>query len=231
MMAERSIKNAINNTSDSKPKSSDYFGFDIDDDYVDDKDNVLKENAFEKINIKAESMVDKLFNNIIKKEPVIKGKLKTNEPKPKYFLTFGGSGNTLFNILHNDFKTKIFKDDGKEYESNISYENKELIPKLIQKELKFGNRISSTLAEYLIRLEAHMLLENPEKPWTVVKNDEKLLKHFNHDKIKNRNAFVEIKSDHYENIKNFLEKYHILSENDFNIDEQNENDKNDNDNK
>ena len=194
MMAERSIKNAISNTSDSKPKSSDYFGFDINNKYVDVNDNILNKRAF--IKKEGESIVDKLFNNIIKKIPVIKGKKERYEPKPKYFLTFGGSGNTLFNILHNDFKTKIFKDDG-EYESNISYENKELIPKLIQKQLKIGNNISSILAEYLIRLEAHMLLENPEKPWTVVKNDEELLNHFNYDKIKNRNAFVEIKSEDY----------------------------------
>jgi hypothetical protein len=227
MMAERSIKNAINNTSDSKPKSSDYFNFDINGKYVDDKDNILNKRAF--IKRKGESFVEQLFNNIIKKVPVIKGKKETFEPKSKYFLTFGGSGNTLFNILHNDFKTKIFKDDG-DYESNISYENKELIPKLIHKSLKIGNDISSTLAEYLIRLEAHMLLENPEKPWTVVKNDEELLKHFNYDKIKNRNAFVEIKPEDYEDIKNFLKEYHSLSKNDFNITEaQNENDTNNKD--
>ena len=212
MMAEKSIKNAINTTSTSNKKTLDYFGFDISDDDV--EKHVLKKEAFEEKNVdtgdgksvKKESTVDNIFNNIIKKNHVIKGKFKTTEPKPRYFLTFSNSGDNLFNILHNEFKTKIFSDDGKKYETNISFENKELITKLIDKELKIGNNISSTLTEYLIRLEAHMLLEEPNKPWFVLKNDKEVLKHFNHDELKNRNAFVEIKQEDYENIKKFLIK-------------------------
>ena len=212
MMAEKSIKNAINTTSTSNKKTLDYFGFDISDDDV--EKHVLKKEAFEEKNvdngdgktIKEKSTVDNIFNNIIKKNHVIKGKFKTTEPKPKYFLTFSNSGDNLFNLLHNDFKTKIFSDDGKKYETNISFENKELITKLINKELKIGNNISSTLTEYLIRLEAHMLLEEPNKPWFVLKNDKEVLKHFNHDELKNRNAFVEIKQEDYENIEKFLNK-------------------------
>ena len=212
MMAEKSIKNAINTTSTSNKKTLDYFGFDISDDDV--EKHVLKKEAFVEKNvdngdgktIKEKSTVDNIFNNIIKKNHVIKGKFKTTEPKPKYFLTFSNSGDNLFNVLHNDFKTKIFSDDGKKYETNISFENKELITKLIDKELKIGNNISSTLAEYLIRLEAHMLLEEPNKPWFILKNDKEVLKHFNHDTLKNRNAFVEIKQEDYENIEKFLIK-------------------------
>ena len=215
IMAEKSIKNAINTTSTSNKKTLDYFGFDISDDDV--EKHVLKKEAFEEKNVdngdgksvKKESTVDNIFNNIIKKNHVIKGKFKTYEPKPKYFLTFSNSGDNLFNILHNEFKTKIFSDDGKKYETNISFENKELITKLIDKELKIGNNISSTLTEYLIRLEAHMLLEEPNKPWFVLKNDKEVLKHFNNDELKNRNAFVEIKQEDYENIEKLLIKYKI----------------------
>ena len=108
----------------------------------------------------------------------------------------------LFNILHNDFKTAIFKDGG-EYESNISTESKETIAKLIYKYLKIGNSISTQFAEYLVRLEAHMLLKDA-KPWLVVKNNKKLLKYFDPEskEILNKNAFVEINSNDYEDIKN-----------------------------
>jgi hypothetical protein len=135
--------------------------------------------------------------------------------KTRYFLTFSGSGEDLFNILHKDFKSKIFKDN-KEYENDISIEDKVSIMKIIHKNLKIGNSISTKFAEYLVRLEAHMLLTNQD-PWFVAENNEELFKCFdiNAEKIKNKNAFVEINGDDYHDIDKFLSKLHVLSDNDF----------------
>ena len=206
IMAERSIKDAIKSN-----KSEEYFGFAIDKD-------MIKGGAIKKEIINSEDDSDKrdlnnLFNIIGRR----KNKNGKFEQKTRYFLTFNGSGNGLFNILHNDFKTAIFKDGG-EYESNISTESKETIAKLIYKYLKIGNSISTQFAEYLVRLEAHMLLKDA-KPWLVVKNNKKLLKYFDPEskEILNKNAFVEINSNDYEDIKNFLTKYHSISDNDFSI--------------
>lgn len=207
MMGEKSIKNAV----DGK-QSADYFGFNIG--KKDIERNCLKD--------KNKSIV---FKNIIGKktktkkiekdgEEIIKTEV---ESIPKYFLTFSGS-DSLFNILHNDFKTKIFKDNG-EYETDISIENKETIIKLIHKQIKIGNSISSRLAEYLVRLEAHMLLKN-QKPWFVVKNNKNLYKCFvESDKIINKNAFVEIKPEHYNEIEKFLKEYKDLYNKDFKMSE------------
>ena len=73
----------------------------------------------------------------------------------------------------------------------------------------------------MVRLEAHMLLENKDD-WFVVKNNDELKECFksNSKKILNKNAFVEIDQDDYEDIKTFLTKYHILSDNDFNIESE-----------
>jgi hypothetical protein len=208
MMAEKSIKNALeSNTYNSK----DYFGFNIDSSR-DVKGGCLidkeRSNAFKGIieQIKTKETIEKDGEE----ETII----KTNS-KPRYFLTF--SGDNIFNILHNDFKTKIFKDTG-EYESDISLENKKTIVKLINKHLHIGNNISSQLAEYLVRLEAHMLLKN-QKPYFVVKNDKRLLKCFDttSNKIVNKNAFVEIRQEDYEKIEKFLLDYDDLRKNDFNI--------------
>ena len=137
--------------------------------------------------------------------------------KKKYFLMFNGNGNSLFDILHKDFKTKIFKGD--KYVDNISLENKEDLMKIIYKKLKIGNSVSSLFAEYLVRLEAHMLLEKQDKPWFVVENNDELLQHFKpkSKKILNKNAFVEMSQDDYEKIEPFLTKYHIFSDSDFDI--------------
>ena len=208
MMAEKSIKNAIeSNTSNSK----DYFGFNINDSDVKGGCLIKKErsNAFKGI---IEQIKTK---ETIEKDGEEKTKIKTKS-KPRYFLTF--SGNDIFNILHNDdFKTKIFKDNG-EYETDISLENKKTILKLINKHLHIGNNISSQLAEYLVRLEAHMLLKN-QKPYFVVKNDKKLLKCFDttSNKIINKNAFVEIRQEDYSKIEKFLLEYDDLRKNDFDI--------------
>ena len=208
MMAEKSIKNAIeSNTSNSK----DYFGFNINDSDVKGGCLIKKErsNAFKGI---IEQIKTK---ETIEKDGEEKTKIKTKS-KPRYFLTF--SGNDIFNILHNDdFKTKIFKDNG-EYETDISLENKKTILKLINKHLHIGNNISSQLAEYLVRLEAHMLLKN-QKPYFVVKNDKKLLKCFDttSNKIINKNAFVEIRQEDYSKIEKFLSEYDDLRKNDFDI--------------
>ncbi|MBO7210390.1 MAG: hypothetical protein J6V44_05235 [Methanobrevibacter sp.] len=204
MMGEKSIRNAIKG----KP-SADYFGFNIGEQDI--KRNCLLD--------KNESPI---FRNIIGTKKTTKkttkdGKETTHTevvPIPRYFLTFS-DGDNLFNILHNDFKTKIFKDSG-EYENDISIENKEAIIKLIHKHIKIGNSVSSRLAEYLVRLEAHMLLKN-QKPWFVVKNNKKLYKCFDptSDKIINKNAFVEIKPEHYEDIEKFLKEYKDLYNKDF----------------
>ena len=125
MMAEKSIKNAIkSNTSN----STDYFGFNINDSDVKGGCLIKKErsNAFKGI---IEQIKTK---ETIEKDGEEQTKIKTKS-KPRYFLTF--SGNDIFNILHNDdFKTKIFKDNG-EYETDISLENKKTILKLINKNL------------------------------------------------------------------------------------------------
>ena len=207
MMAEKSIKNALkSDTSNSK----DYFGFNINGGDVKGGCLIYKENS-------------KAFKGIIEqittKETIEKDGeekiIKKTRSKPRYFLTF--SGDNIFNILHNDFKTKIFKDNG-EYESDISLENKKTIVKLINKHLHIGNNISSQLAEYLVRLEAHMLLKN-QKPYFVVKNDKRLLKCFDttSNKIVNKNAFVEIRQEDYKKIEKFLLEYDELRKNDFNI--------------
>ena len=88
--------------------------------------------------------------------------------------------------------------------------------KLIYKNLKIGNSINTQFAEYLVRLEAHMLLENRD-PWFVIENNDALKDCFkvDADKIQNKNAFVEINAEDYDDIKSFLSKYHILAEKDF----------------
>ena len=220
MMAERSIKHAI------KPdgKTSDYFGFDITEDDVDG--NVLDNTMLEK-DSDGNSKVNTLFETMIKTEEEIKGKHKIEVPKPKYFLTSTGDYN-LFNLLHNDFKTKIFKSDG-EYISDISTKNKEVIIKLINKELKIGSNVSSLLAEYLVRLEAHMLIEQPKDSWEVIKNNEEIKSLFkpNSKKLLNKNAFVEVRQDDFEAINKFLSEYEQLRKNDFAVEsepkEENEN--------
>ena len=200
MMANRSIKDAIE-----KKNSEDYFGFNIDNNNLNDSDeNFLKDEVIKN------GTIDSILNPIAYKK--------------RYFLTFDGSGSELFNILHNDFKTTIFK-NGKKYEKDISTESKKDIIKLIYKQLKIGNNISSQFAEYLVRLEAHMMLKK-RKPWFVAKNNSELLSSFDKkaEKIVNENAFVEIIEDDYQDIKSFLTKLHDLSNNDFMIESEKKND-------
>jgi hypothetical protein len=217
-MAEISIKDAIKSI-----KSEDYFGFsNIKDDYVEkgnilnvDKDDTTKSEDEEVEEIKP-NVLNSILNNIIGKNKTKDGKI-TN--KTKYFLTFNGDGNNLFDILHKDFKTIIFDESGK-YASDIKTDSKEALMKLIYKNLKIGNSISKKFAEYLVRLNAHMLLKN-KKPWFVAKNNNKLYKCFvpNADEIQNKNAFVEISAGDYEDTKRFLNRLHGLSDNDFNLEE------------
>lgn len=210
MMANRSIKDAIESTN-----SEEYFGFegvkDIADGTLDptDEDNKTKINKI---------LVNNLFPSRSKSSTSTSRHIKTT--KKRYFLTFNGSGEELFDILHNDFKTEIF-DSKKEYVKNISTENKENILKLIYKRLNFGKSIISQLSEYLVRLEAHMLLEKKD-PWFIVENNDELKDCFipTSNEILNKNAFVEIREEDYEDIKNFLTKYHSLSDNDFIIDNE-----------
>lgn len=197
IMAEKSIRDAIISR-----KSEPYFGLKLNDSDVDGhiiKDEILSD---------TKSMSSILNNAVF-------GENESKKRKKKYFLTFNGSGNGLFDILHKEFKTKIFKGSGK-YENNISAENKENLLKIIHKYFKIGNSIAPQFAEYLVRLEAHMLLEN-KKPWFVVKDNEELEDCFKSKskKILNKNAFVEIKQEDYNDIKKFLDKYHNLSDNDF----------------
>lgn len=191
IMADRSIKDAVKSI-----KSEEYFGIENIKDNVDTSDHTL-------INDREEALLNAI--NVGKRG------------KKKYFLMFNGNGNGLFDILHKDFKTKIFKGD--EYVNNISLENKETLMKIIYKKLKIGNSVSSLFAEYLVRLEAHMLLEQQDKSWFVVENNDELLQYFKpkSKKILNKNAFVEMSQDDYEKIEPFLTKYHIFSDSDFDI--------------
>jgi hypothetical protein len=213
-MAERSIKDAVKSVD-----SEDYFGFKIKDDYV--IDNILQDKTTSGIDINKNEI---LKNNIVKNIKIKNGKGKGFKliPKKRYFLTFNGSGNGLFDILHNAFGTKIFQEN-KKYESNISTESKEDIMKLISKPLKIGKNISTQFSEYLVRLEAHMLLDKKD-PWFVVK-DNKVLESEDcfkptETKIQNQNAFVEIEEEDYEDIQKFLTRLHELSDNDFNLEEK-----------
>ena len=193
--SERSIRDVMK-----EHKSDKYFGFKISDDDV--VDNIIKDTLTES------NKINKLLSDNVL------GRSK----KKRYYLTFVGSGNGLFDILHKDFKTTIFDESG-EYEKNISAENKKTLMQIIHKNLKIGNDVSSILAEYLVRLEAHMLLKKKD-PWFIAKDNNILFKEcFDPDstEILNKNAFVEINSNDYEDIKNFLTKYHSLSENDFDI--------------
>ena len=191
IMADRSIKDAVKSI-----KSEEYFGIENIKDNVDPSDHTL-------INDREDALLNAI--NVGKRG------------KKKYFLMFNGNGNGLFDILHKDFKTKIFK--GNEYVNNISLENKEDLMKIIYKKLKIGNSVSSLFAEYLVRLEAHMLLEKHDKSWFVVENNDELLQYFKpkSKKILNKNAFVEMSQDDYEKIEPFLTKYHIFSDSDFDI--------------
>ena len=204
VMAERSIKDAI----ESKTSEA-YFGFENISDKVDGK--FVKEDIYED-----EKKIDPILDSIFPtKKTKGKGRPLQIDEKKRYFLTFNGSGSGLFDILHKDFKTEIF-DDSKEYISDISTESKETIMKLIYKNLKIGNSITTQFAEYLVRLEAHMLLEKRD-PWFIVENNDDLKDCFkaDADEIQNKNAFVEINAEDYDDIKSFLSKYHILSEKDF----------------
>jgi hypothetical protein len=201
-MAEQSIKDAI------KSKDSEqYFGFkDI---KKDNETNILDVNDKKK-----EKILDSIVGN---KTVLIKKGEKTEKPDTRYFLTFNGDGNNLFKLLHKEFKTKIFKGD-EAYVDNISLKNKEILMQTIHKYLKIGNGISTKFAEYLVRLEAHMLLDKKE-PWFVVEDNKDLFEHkcFNTKtrKIINKTAFVEINQEDYEDVKSFMTKYHDLYKNDF----------------
>ena len=208
MMAETSIKDAIKSN-----KSEDYFGFDVKGDDVDK--NFLKPTIISEKDNK-DSRFNEIFKSVIN---IIQGS-KYRQQEEKYFLTFIDSEDGLFDILHNDFKTQIFKSSG-EYEDNISLRSKENILETVHKHLKIGKSITTLFAQYLVRLEAHMLLENKDS-WFVVKDNSELKNCFNLDpnvdKIPNKNAFVEIMADDYEVIQKFLTRLNELKENDFNID-------------
>ena len=204
MMAESSIGDAIENRS----SKEEYFGFVKESDVDGSK---LKKDIVSPTDDDLTQRFNSIFNNIIN----IRQSNKYRSAKEAYFLTFEDNGEGLFNILHNDFKTKIVDDKGS-YENDISLENKETIMKIIYKNLKIGNSISTQFAKYLIRLEAHMLLKNRD-PWFVVKNNDDLKDCFkaDADKIQNKNAFVKILQDDYEGIQKFLTRYHELAEKDF----------------
>jgi hypothetical protein len=214
MMAESSIEDAIENRS-SKEK---YFGFVTESD-VDKSKGTLIEDLVSSTDDKLKQRFNNIFNNIIN----VHQSSKYRSAKEAYFLTFEDNGEGLFNILHNDFKTKIFDSKGN-YENDISLESKETIMKIIYKKLKIGNSISTQFAKYLIRLEAHMMLNAPEKSWFVVEDNTELEKHFDKDseKITNKNAFVKILQDDYEGIQKFLTRYRELAEKDFDTSSEND---------
>ena len=206
LMAEQSIEDAIKSK-----KSENYFGFKGVKDTEVDKKHIL--------NV-SNDIKNTILNSIISTKTIItsKGK-KITDNKKRYFLTFNGSGQNLFDLLHKEFKTKIF--GANNYIDNISFKNKEILIQIIQKNLHIGKHLTAKLAEYLIRLEAHMLLDIKKDAWFVVKDKDQLfeLKCFKKDSriIPNKSAFVEISQDDYDDIKNFLNRFHELSNNDFNI--------------
>ena len=205
IMSETSIKNAVQSK-----ESDDFFGVKgiSDDDIVGDSDSDSV-NCLTTEFIKSTKKLDSKLSNAIN---------VNKKGEKKYFLTFKGSD--LFDILHNEFKTEIFKEDKTGYVDDISTENKETIMKLISKNFKLGKSITKLFAEYLIRLEAHMLLKK-QNPWFVVKNNEQLFDldcfEIDSENIVNKNAFVEINSEDYEDIKSFLTKFKNLYENDFEV--------------
>ena len=215
MMAESSIGDAIENRS----SKEEYFGFVKGSDVDGSK---IREDMVSATDGELAQKFNSIFNNIIN----IHQSSKYRSAKEAYFLTFEDNGEGLFNILHNDFKTKIFDSKGN-YENDISLESKETIMKIIYKNLKIGNSISTQFAKYLIRLEAHMMLTDPEKSWFVVKDNTELEKHFDKDseKISNKNAFVKILQDDYEGIQKFLTRYHELAEKDFDTSSESDNKK------
>ena len=220
MMADRGIKDAVNGVTSAKN-----YGFDLVDKIKVGKNKsgttppyYTEDDELEINNI--------LIQNYFSTKRVQKGKKYYAEDETRYFLTFErGSGEGLFDLLHKDFDTKIKSEGlffglfGGTFEKNISIENKETILKIIHKNinsLKIG-KISTQLSEYLVRLEAHMLLKN-QKDWFMPKNQSKLEKclEIKSNDILNKRAFVEIKEEDFGNIKEFLEKLKILKDNDFN---------------
>ena len=205
IMAERSIQDAIENK-----KSEDYFGFDISETHTDSDTKV------DVIDIKKNILVNTDMRTSCLENTFGQRGQSAKKPNKKYFLKITTDGG-LFNILHKEFKTEIFNSKG-EYVDNISTENKLNIMKIIAKHLKIGNSISEKFAKYLVRLEAHMLLKE-KKPWFVAKNNKILQKCFSPDatEIQNKHAFVELNEKEYNETKEFLEKYKILCDNEFNI--------------
>jgi hypothetical protein len=192
-LSEKYIKNAVESIN-----QKEYLGFNF-------KGKLDTDNIY----------IEKTLNA---KSNMVKHIVAIDKSTPKYFLTFSGNGNNLFNILHKDFKTNLFEESG-EFTSDISLDSKKDIIKIINKELKIGNSISTTLAEYLVRMEAHMLLRE-QKDWYVPfeeKDGSFKIECFkpNTDKILNKLAFVVISSKDYEDIKRFLNKFHSLAEKDF----------------
>ena len=221
MMADRGIKDAVNGVTSAKN-----YGFDSVDN-IEVGTRPSGQAAPPYYTDTDEYDIDEILTqNYFSTRRVQKGKKYYTEDKTRYFLTFeGGSGEGLFDILHKDFDTKIKSDGlffglfGGTFDKNISIENKETILKIIHKNinsLKIG-KISTQLSEYLVRLEAHMLLKN-KKDWFMPKNQKKLEKclEVKSNDILNKRAFVEIKEEDFENIKDFLEKLKILKDNDFN---------------
>ena len=196
IMSERSIKYKL------KDKDSDpYFGFNIDNDDV--NDNILKDDFIK----------DYVNNNSIFSDFIKPKKFKGDDVRKRYFLTFKNvSGNNLFDILHKEFKTEMYESDGK-YISNISTKNKDILINIINKHLNLGKNIPTQLTQYLVRLEAHMLLKK-QKDWFVVKDDDVISGCFGDD-FSNKNAFVELSENEFKNMKKLLEEYTTLRNNDF----------------
>ena len=220
MMADRGIKDAVNGVTPAKN-----YGFDsIDNIAVGTRPSGQATPPYY-TDTDEYDINEILTQNYFSSRLVQKGKKYYTEDKTRYFITFeGGSGEGLFDLLHKDFDTKIKSDGlffglfGGTFDKNISIENKETILKIIHKNinsLKIG-KISTQLSEYLVRLEAHMLLKN-KKDWFMPKNQKKLEKclEVKSNDILNKRAFVEIKEEDFENIKEFLEKLKILKDNDF----------------
>lgn len=201
LMAERSIKDAV----DSKD-SDDYFG-------------LLNTGGKVEATVDGNILISKNVRDILSQDFLSPKRFRDSDIEKRYFLTFDtDAGNNLFDVLH-DFETEIF--DGNKYKNDISTDSKQAIINIINKNLNIDKSVTKKLAAYLVRLEAHMSLVTKD-PFFVIKNKEELFDNgcfgdVENLEFSNKNAFVEIKKEHYDDIKKFLYRLKELNKNDFNI--------------
>ena len=204
LMAERSIKDAVNSN-----VSDNYFG--------------LLDTKNEDVELDGNFLISDNVKYILSQDFLPSKKFKNADIEKRYFLTFvTDTGDNIFEVLH-DFETKIFDTD--KYNENISTESKQKIINIINNNLNIDKSITEKLAAYLVILEAHMTLVKQD-PFFVIQNNDVLFKNgcfgdVTDLKFSNKNAFVEIKKEHYDDIKKFLYRLKELNKSDFNIENEN----------